>query len=350
MANILICTGIYPPHIGGPAQYAKEIKEEFERQGHVVRVLTYKLERRLLPLIRHELFFWKTIFAALSLRSNSSDFIIALDTFSVGWPAVVAAQLLRKNIIIRTGGDFLWESYVERTGEKVLLKDFYTHSAHHAERNLTFKERFIFQVTRWTLQNASAVVFSTEWQRDIFTPAYKLDPTKNFIIENFYGENLATSRVGEKAATSKRVFVAGTRPLKWKNIDTLKRAFDAAKAKVPDIELDLTPAPYEKFVEKIKHSYAVILTSLGDISPNMILDALRVGTPFILTRENGLMPRLKDVGMFVDPLDEQDIAEKIVALADPHVYAEQKKKVADVSFRHSWADITHEFLEVAGRV
>ena len=47
MSKILICTGIYPPRIGGPAQYAKEVKEELERRGNIVKVLTYKLEYKL---------------------------------------------------------------------------------------------------------------------------------------------------------------------------------------------------------------------------------------------------------------------------------------------------------------
>ncbi len=45
--KILICTGIYPPDIGGPAQYADNLKDEFLKQGNAVKILTYKLEKKL---------------------------------------------------------------------------------------------------------------------------------------------------------------------------------------------------------------------------------------------------------------------------------------------------------------
>ena len=72
----------------------------------------------------------------------------ALDTFSVAFPAVCAARLCGKKMIIRTGGDFLWEFYVERTGDLVLLRDFYNTRI----GRLNFKERLIFKSTGWTLR------------------------------------------------------------------------------------------------------------------------------------------------------------------------------------------------------
>ena len=35
------------------------------------------------------------------------------------------------------------------------------------------------------MRNAARVIFSTEWQKGIFTAAYGLDPAKNAIVENF---------------------------------------------------------------------------------------------------------------------------------------------------------------------
>jgi hypothetical protein len=32
--RIIIATGIYPPEVGGPALYAKGVKESLERAGH----------------------------------------------------------------------------------------------------------------------------------------------------------------------------------------------------------------------------------------------------------------------------------------------------------------------------
>jgi len=358
MSKILICTGIYPPAIGGPAQYAKEVADELRREGHVVKVLTYGFEHKLPPIVRHKLFFGRTL-----LCLSGVDFVFALDTFSVGWPAVAAAKMLGKKILIRTGGDFLWESYVERTGDLVLFKDFYYDKRAFSRKStlfhetrakteesilytkgrakLNFKERTIFNITKWTLQNTSALIFSTDWQRKIFENAYGLNPAKNFIVENYYGEKLPA------VEKKNRVFIAGTRPLKWKNIERLKDAFAKAKKQDGTIELDTTGAPYAQFVEKIRSSHAVILASLGDISPNMILDALRTNTPFILTQETGLFEKLKDVGLFVDPENVDDIQEKILFLADQSNYLAQKAKIEKFNFTHSWKEICSEIFAIA---
>lgn len=335
MKKILISTGIYPPHIGGPAQYAKNLKEAFEKLGHEVKVKTYRVERYLPRGVRH-LFFFLKILPALFW----SDFAIALDTFSVGVPTVTAGALLKRPVIIRTGGDFLYEQYVERTGKLVLLREFYKTEL----RNFSWKERIIFRLTHWELARASFVVFNTFWQRYIWAKPYALDLTRTQIIENFYGPKLPSYEPGRKN------FIGGARPLKWKNFETLKRTFSIVKQKAPDLFLDLATAPYEQFLSKIQHSYAVILVSLGDISPNMILDALRANKPFILTHETGLYDKLRDVGIFVNPLAAEDIAEKILFLSQPKNYENAKRKIEGFSFTHGWDEIAREFLALSYRL
>src|SRR3989344_1940294 len=99
--KILITTGLSVSDIGGPFQYAPRLKEEFERLGHSVEIAQYNsIERALLGILPKVL---------------RVDSVIALDSFSVGIPSVMAARLFRKRVVVRVGGDFLWESYVQRT-------------------------------------------------------------------------------------------------------------------------------------------------------------------------------------------------------------------------------------------
>src|SRR3989344_2602905 len=209
--KILISTGIYPPHIGGPAKYARSLKEELEKGGHSVKVKTYYLEHHLPIGIRQTLFFLKIIPAIFW-----TDFVFALDTFSVGLPSTLLCKILNKKIIMRTGGDFLWEKYVERTGDLVLLRDFY--SAH--KYPFSFKERLIFKFTKWLLHNVSVLIFSTSWQKNIWMEPYDLANIRVEIVENYYGSKIKTIEPPIKN------FMAGTRKLKWKNADTLIKAFE----------------------------------------------------------------------------------------------------------------------------
>ena len=325
--RILITTGIYPPKIGGPAQYAKNFKEVFGKSGHTVKVETFHMEDWLPTGVRHLFFFLKIIPAILM-----SDFVLTLDTFSVGLPSVLAGKIFGKKVIIRTGGDFLWEQYVERTGKKVLLRNFYIQE----ENNLSPKERIIFKLTRWTLRNASKVIFSTTWQRDIFISAYGLDIGQTNIIENYYGP-----KEGDFSPQN-NIFIASSRNLVWKNLDMVKAVFDEIKS--PNLFLD--NLLFDKFMNKMKDSYAIIQVSLGDISPNMILDAIRFNKPFICTKEVGIFDRIKDIGIFVDPLNKEEIKNAVTKLLDKGEYEKWRQKVRNFNFLHTWEEMGREYLDV----
>ena len=333
--KIIIATGIYPPDIGGPAQYAKNLKVEFERVGHQVKVLTYQLEKKMPTGVRHLWFFLRCL-----LVFPRSDLVIALDTFSVGLPAVMAAKIFGKKIIIRTGGDFLWEQFVERTGDLVLLKDFYQTRLD----KLNFKEKIVFKLSRWTVCNANRLIFSTDWQRKIWLPVYGFDEAKTTIVENYYGTKELSFPPPEKN------FITGARSLKLKNFERLAEVFKRAGAKNSLLVYDDTTKPFEKFMDKVAHCYAVILVSVGDISPNLILDAIRHNKPFILTKETGFYDRLKDIGLFVDPENIDDITDKILYLADEKNYKKQVDKIKIFNFTHTWQEIASEFLVLSQRV
>ncbi len=329
--KILITTGIFPPKIGGPAQYAKHLKKAFVRAGHSAKVRTFGLEDYLPTGVRHLYFLLKIIPAAIW-----SDTVFILDTFSVGLPTIFLCKILGKKGIIRTGGDFLWEQYVERTKKKVLLRNFYQSEI----SNFSRKEKIIFKLTKWTLRNASKIIFSTDWQRDIFVKAYGLKETDTCVVENYYGP-----KESDKDFDSKE-FIGSGRNLVWKNFDILRNVFEKVRDKDKEATLFMEQLPYEQFMKKMSEAYAVILVSLGDISPNMILAAIRLNRPFVCTKEIGIYDRVKDAGIFVNPLDQDEIERAVLDLLTTEGYVRAKEKVRSFSFIHTWDEIAHEFLGV----
>lgn len=329
--KILIATPLYPPAIGGPSQYAKNLEQVWVEQGHLVSVVNFGKVLRWPSGLRHLLYFWNLLKVA-----KGCDFILILDTFSVALPAVLVGKILGRKTVIRTGGDFLWESYVERTGDLVLFRNFYDQSL----PRFNLKEKLVYKIIKFVLHKTDRIVFSTDWQKSIFVKAYDLPNDKVGIIENYFG-------LKEKSTDPERkVFLAATRPLKWKNHHRLEQAFAVAKNKNPKIIFDDQRVPYDQFIEKMKQCYAVVLVSLGDISPNFILDAIRLNKPFILTKENGLESRLDGVGLRVNPEDVEDIAAKIDLLSNDVVYAKVKEGVMQFNFTHSWDEIGQEFIDL----
>src|SRR3989344_5803267 len=337
--RILIATGIYPPDIGGPVQYARGVEEAWQKAGHEVKVLSFRFERRLPTGMRHLYYFLRVLFSLPGV-----DFVFSPDTFSAALPALLASTLLGKKLIIRTGGDFLWEWYVERTGDLVLLRDFYSTRLLRLNR----KERIIFSLLRFLFRHADAIIFSTAWQRDIFTKPYGLNAARCHIVENYYGpeERKVYSNVPQHIGIHKKIFVGGTRPLKWKNIPRVEEAFKTLQSKGLPVSLALQIGSRGQFLLDIQSSYAVIIASLGDISANTILEAIQFGKPLILTLETGLYPKLKDIGVWVDPEDVGDIAAKVAWLADDQNYEAQCKKIAAFAVTHSWEDIANEILTI----
>jgi len=333
--RILITSGIVPPHIGGPAQYALHLAEELRRKGHTVSLYTYRFEHRLPSGIRHLLFFFRIL-----IPVRRSDMVITLDTFSVGFPSVCVAWLCNRKILLRTGGDFLWELYAERTQEKVLLRDFYTTRF----SVLCLKEKIIFYITKWTLHHLDSLIFSTTWQRDIWNGPYALDGVEIHIIENQY---LPADASDSLLVSKQKVFITGTRHLVWKNKDLLQRVFDDIKETHTDVVMDNNTYPPDVFLKKIQDAYAVVLVSLGDISPNMVLEALRFGVPCIVTKECGILDRIQDYVNVVDPLSYDDIKENIRILLDDVQYKNQRDVVGMFSFTHTYKDIAEEFLAIA---
>lgn len=331
--RIFIATGVYPPDIGGPAQYSKSIEEEFEKTGHGVTIGHYTIEKNLPVGIRHFVFFLKACKAFLFCECA-----IAMDTFSVGFPTVVASKIFGKKVVLRVAGDFLWESYVERTGHLITIRDFYARMP-----ELSVKEKIILWVTRRIVSWCDRLVFSTEWQRDIWVSAYNIKKNNTAIIENYF-------RKFEGEVPTVKNFVWAVRPLKLKNGRLLYRAFAEARKKYPDLVLDDGRYPYEEILKRVQSCYAVILPSISDVSPNLILDAVAYGKPFIMTKENGYFEKFKSIGLFVDPFSEKDIAEKIEILADDTKYQEYAQKVQNYSYSHSYTEIASEYLKLFNKL
>src|SRR3989344_2545076 len=220
--KILIATGIYPPEVGGPAIYAKEIHDELESRNIEAPVFHYgKLEKSLPPGLRHLAYAFR-----LLPHVWHTDAVLAFDTGSTGLPAAILARLFRKKFLVRIGGDFLWESYVERTGDLVRLSEF-----SNAKRPLTLKERLIFKGTKFLLKHSFGTLFTTSWQRDIWRKAYGFKDERAFIIDNFYPPR-------EKGDTPDKSFLFVGRVIKLKNEKKFLSAFETVRMRHPDIFLD----------------------------------------------------------------------------------------------------------------
>jgi glycosyltransferase involved in cell wall biosynthesis len=337
--RILIATGIYPPKIGGPAQYAVSLKKAFESLGHSVTVLTYGSLEHAMPFgMRHLVVFFRALFLMPRI-----DLVIALDTISTGLPSVLAARCFGKRSMVRIGGDFLWESYVERTKQPVTLPGFYQK---HLE--FSWKERLIFRLQKLLLRFVDHVVYTTSWQKDLWKLPYEVPEEKSVLIENAY--DLSFSASPPQTSKEEKIFLWAGRPITLKNLPLLIRVFERVTQKGIPARLEcVTGISHAELMRKVRESYAMILPSFSDVSPNVILDGIREGKPFIMTKHTGIVERLPGAGFFIDPENEEEILQAIISMCREETYAQCQDALSKIHYTHSYTDIAQEFLALATR-
>lgn len=331
--KILIATGIYPPQIGGPAKYAERLYAELGKRGRVYLCAWSKLERALPWGIRHAAYFLRLLPKALQ-----ADAVLALDTWSVGFPSLVAAKLLHKKLLVRIGGDFVWEAYIERTGDMVKLSEFYT-----KPRMLTTKERFIQWATNKLLQHADVLLFNTAWQLRIWQKAFGFS-TPARVLENEYPPKRPTDSRHDSPAGTK-VFVAAGRGIRYKNIPAFTEAFARATEGRVDVELDTRGLSPQEHAARVANAYAIAVPSVSEINSNSIIEALSYNKPFISPIDSGFRDRLKGLGVFVDTLDQAALERAVTELLDEGIYRSYVERIRHFSYTHTWEQIADEILQ-----
>ena len=325
--KILIVTPLIPPEPGGPSYYSVALQKALEQTGEKVDLIAFKEVRKYPSGLRHILFLYKVVW-----RARKVDTLIILDTVSVALPAVLAGWLLRKKTIIRTGGDFVWEHYIERTKEKVLLSDFYKES-----RKFSQKEKIlVFLQKNVIFKLVTKIVFNTAWQRDIWEEPYQIPHNKTEVIENSYPTST-------KSHTGGDTFLCAWRPTTFKNIETLELAHEQC----PEVKLEIVSGiSREELHAKMLTARALIIPSLSELGPNMAMEALALGLPVLLTKDCGVHHRLDGAVTWIDPLSVKDIADNMHTLMDNDAYTEAKRMAQEFRFTRTYTDVAHDFSKL----
>ncbi len=324
--KVVVATGIYPPDIGGPALYAAGVEASLKKLGHTPVLVLFGGLKKYPSGLRHLLYVF-TLFGA----ARGADAIFAFDTYSVGVPAALVARLRGIPLVIRIGGDFVWETYVERTKKLIPLPHFYEKLP-----RLHLKERVAFALVRWMLSRAK-LAFNTEWLLEIWQKPYGIHRERAHVVANVIGERLAP------LASDNKVLLYG-RTIAMKNRDAFARAFATAKKHGVALELETGQVTHKELLERMRSAYAVAVPSISEVAPNTIIDAIRCGKPFILSKYSGYAEPCKDLGVIVDPLDEESMAAGIQKIADSQEYARMQEHIRNFTEVRTFDDVTRELL------
>ena len=365
--KILITTGIYPPEAGGPATYVQNLAKVLIEQGHQVGVITYSdqdkydgddsLSYKLIRVKRgNKLLNYINFFKAVNKNIKDFDLVYCFDHFSAGMPSVLASKLNKKKIAIRIGGDFIWERYVEKTGEEITLKEYYSQGK--------YKSDWRFKVIKLIFKLTDLLIFSTEFQRDIFQKYYSLKDKKIEIISNPIFKD---KKIEMNTERNKEILWAG-RMIKLKNLFNLIVSFSKIKNNqfklilfgdgeikrglkeflkekdFQNIKIE-DSISQEELDEKIKNCHAFVLPSYTDISPNIILNCIKYKTPFLISKENGF-GFLKEKVLSFDPKNKEELESSLKKIIDSDFYKEYQNKISKIEYNYTFQEMTEDTLKL----
>ncbi|MFA4941480.1 MAG: GtrA family protein [Patescibacteria group bacterium] len=368
--RILIAVGIFPPDIGGPAVYVKNLLEELPKLGYEIKVITYAdfknkeiNDSLIFRISRRQNIFFRYIkyFLEVLKLSEWADVVYIHDLASTGLPCSLVKTLKpRLKLVVRLGGDFLWEKAYNNGWTEKPLSQYY-------EQPKNFFEKIFLLCYKFVLAKCDKIIFSTEWQKEIYEKYLKVDPGKTTIIDNAFPEYELPAESFPIA--NKNILLAG-RLIKLKNF---ARVFEAIK-NLEDIKITVIGEGPEKnnlkniseklnldsrisfrngieqseLAGEIKKSFLVLVPSITEISPNLVLECIKLAKPIVTTKECGFFKKYADKLIFVDPFDINDIKEKITFLSKKENHDNYLEKIRSIDAsrnKKNLAEDHHNFFK-----
>ncbi|MBI2099191.1 glycosyltransferase family 4 protein [Candidatus Uhrbacteria bacterium] len=231
--KIIIATGIYPPDIGGPAQYSKKLREHLLAAGHEVVVVSYgegkdnpeaeiyKVSRRPAPVLRHFFYFLKVWRAG-----RSGDIIFAQDSVSSGLPALLAAKLARKYFALKMVGDYAWEQAQGKYGIRDALDDFQT-------KKYGLKIEILKKIEKYVASSAELVIVPSKYLQKIVL-GWGVYP---FNVKVIYNAVLGAVYPKPTVRGKPKTILSAGRLVPWKGFEELIFAMREVKEIIPDAQL-----------------------------------------------------------------------------------------------------------------
>lgn len=372
--RILLAAGIFYPDVGGPAIHVMKIAERLTAEGFKVSVLAYGDDSKAKPLdfrvIRVSRQWpkpiqWVLYFFYALCETAGSAVVYAFDPTAAGIPAYLASKLLGRPLLLRLGGDPIWERTVEKNKRFLTIEEYYKKGYQRKDAPLLYK------LIVGVLKRARAVVVYNQFFKDFFCTHFHALPGKIHIVKNPVFKRESASEILSNEPT---IIFAG-RFVSYKNLPFVMRAFDNVRSKLgrgrllligdgPEkdallkLKAELKEGKFIEFKDKlaqdalfeeIKRSAFAIAPALNEFNPNFILEALSFGKPALISRGNGLSVALPEEFLF-DPFDQRELEAKLESLLNPENYKRAVNKIKEIPMGQSWENVTDAHLNLINQI
>ncbi len=288
--KILLATGLYPPEVGGPATYTKQLEGELPKHDIEVSVLPFSKTRHLPVGIRHAVYFWKCLRVAKSV-----DVVYAQDAVSVGLPASIAAWALRKKFMVRIPGDYAWEQGRQRWGVRDELEPFQT-------KRYGWQVELLRSIQKYVVRRAKRVIVPSAYMNHLVR-AWLPASMHEKVCTIYSSVTLPTEITPHERSTAFLVVSSG-RKVPWKHFEAIERTV----ALEPGWEFFLASGlPRQEALSWVRAADVYVLNSTYEGLSHALVEAMCMGTPIIATRVGGNPELIRDKveGLLIPPQDDE---------------------------------------------
>jgi glycosyltransferase involved in cell wall biosynthesis len=232
--KIVLATPIYPPEIGGPATYTKELSERFHSK-HDLTIVAYTDSREIFPGTRLEAISKRRplpvrlfkYFLTLWRVSGDADVIYVQNAMASGLPTALVSMVRRKPFVLKFVGDEAWERATQNKKTTMRLEEFLD------APDGGFKIKLMMFIQGWVLRRASMVTTPSEYLGKAIQQAYKIKEGR--VITNYNAAEETEITPFEPKPTRHQITTTA-RLTSWKGVNGIIRAVAEIKKKYPDIK------------------------------------------------------------------------------------------------------------------
>jgi len=348
--RILISAGIYPPDIGGPATYVRELQEKLPDKGVDIDVVAYsdfesgydeeydayRINRDQNVLSRY----WNYFKQAYKL-AKEVDLIYVQGPGAPALPSYFASRLTRTPYIMKIVGDYAWEQSRQSFGVDDLLDEF-------QEKKYSWKVEFFRKLQSFLVKGAEKVITPSYYLKSI-VKKWEIESGNISVVYNDVSvDTIDKSRKEIKkeldySDDDKFTLLCVARFVPWKGfyklIDAVRELnqegedvqllligdgtiFNEVKNYVDKNEIDnvklLGRRPHEEVLRYMKVVGAFILNTGYEGLPHVLIEAMYNKLPVLTTPAGGNTELIEDNerGLLFSYNNKKEIKEAISKLSE----------------------------------
>jgi glycosyltransferase involved in cell wall biosynthesis len=372
--KLIIATPIYPPEIGGPATYTKELSERLHK-SHDLTVIAYTdvsdpfPHTRLVSVSKRRPLLVRLIkfFLAVKKQSASVDLIYVQNAMAAGLPVALASKLTGKPFVLKFVGDEAWERAAQHKLTEKRLEEFLENP------DGTLRIKLMMAIQGWVLRQAKIVTTPSEYLGKAIQRAYNIK--KERVVTNYNAAD-ETETLPFEPKLIKHQIATTARLTNWKGVDGIIRATAILKNKYPDIKFicagegpemenlknlvkELNVGNEVTLLGKIsraetwqlrKNSEVYVLNSTYEGLPHTVLTSFAAEIPTIATNIPGTNEAVyhEQTGLLVEPGDNDALAKAVERLFEDKELARNLVKNGSklLKDKFSWEAHLHNLEEI----